>query len=337
MAYADRHRVRGGMTDWLRMELADVHLRSGRLRDAEAVLRQVHTGWTNGINGQYFHTSSAWIDVIEGRYDEAEEHLTIARQLAPMIRDPQAIGPQVGLRMLIDLGRGRPEVGDALETLEPFIGDANTYPGFVLVARTAAAAAAAGSDDARKTLERIRSAFASQRVGANDVLGANLDGWLAVLDAEVADAAGEHDPQLWRAAREAMSARGHAEQAAYCHVRLVDALGRTGADDLATELAAAHRCAVDLGAVKLLEDLDAVARRHRVKLPGVAAQRGLGGLTARETEVLALLAQGRTNREIGETLFISEKTASVHVSNILAKLGVGNRGEAAAVARDLGA
>ena len=59
------------------------------------------------------------------------------------------------------------------------------------------------------------------------------------------------------------------------------------------------------------------------------------GLTPREREVLALLADGRTNRQIAETLFISPKTASVHVSNILAKLGVANRGEAAAVAHRL--
>jgi len=59
------------------------------------------------------------------------------------------------------------------------------------------------------------------------------------------------------------------------------------------------------------------------------------GLTPREREVLALVAAGRTNRQIAETLFISIKTASVHVSNILAKLGVANRGEAAAVAHRL--
>jgi Bacterial regulatory proteins, luxR family len=52
--------------------------------------------------------------------------------------------------------------------------------------------------------------------------------------------------------------------------------------------------------------------------------------------VLVLVSQGRTNREIGENLFISEKTASVHVSNILAKLGVANRAEAGAKARTLG-
>ena len=57
------------------------------------------------------------------------------------------------------------------------------------------------------------------------------------------------------------------------------------------------------------------------------------GLTAREREVLELLSEGRTNRQIGEVLFISTKTASVHVSNILAKLQVANRGEAAAARR----
>jgi DNA-binding CsgD family transcriptional regulator len=60
------------------------------------------------------------------------------------------------------------------------------------------------------------------------------------------------------------------------------------------------------------------------------------GLTQREAEVLALVAEGRTNRQIGETLFITPKTAGVHVSRILAKLGVTGRGEAAAVAHRLG-
>jgi DNA-binding CsgD family transcriptional regulator len=60
------------------------------------------------------------------------------------------------------------------------------------------------------------------------------------------------------------------------------------------------------------------------------------GLTAREAEVLALVAAGRTNRQIGQALFITPKTASIHVSRILAKLRVTGRGEAAAVAHRLG-
>jgi DNA-binding NarL/FixJ family response regulator len=62
----------------------------------------------------------------------------------------------------------------------------------------------------------------------------------------------------------------------------------------------------------------------------------LAGLTSREIEVLQLVAAGRSNGEIGTALFISTKTASVHVSNILAKLGVSGRGEAAAVAHRVG-
>jgi DNA-binding CsgD family transcriptional regulator/tetratricopeptide (TPR) repeat protein len=335
LAYADLHRVRGGMTDWLRMELADVYVRGGRYRDAEAVLDDVHTGWTTGINGQYYHTSRAWIDVVEGRYDDAEEHLRAAKELAPSIRDPQAIGPTVGIRMLLNLARGRLDIDDGLELLEPLIGDSVTYNGLVLVARVAAAEAEAGATEAVATIERIRSLLEARRAGANAVLGANIDGWLAVLDAEIASVTGKHDPDLWRLAREGMRERGYAEQAAYAGVRLVDALAEVGADDAADELAEAHRQALELGAAKHADDLETLARKHRLKLAGAAPRRGGGGLTAREREVLALVARGTTNREIGEALYISEKTASVHVSNILAKLGVTNRGEAAAVARDL--
>jgi DNA-binding CsgD family transcriptional regulator len=336
LAYAARHAVRGGMTDWLRMEVADVRVRLGRLDDARAVLAEVRTGWTVGVNGQYFHTSSGWLDAVEGLYDQAAEHLEHARELAPNIRDPQAIGPQVGVRMLLELATGTLEVGDAVDVLEPVVADASTYNGFVLISRVAAAAAESGNTDGAKAVERIRSLFLERRDGANAVLAANLDGWLAVLDAEAARVSIDQDAALWRHAADAMSSRGHAEQALYCRVRLVDALARAGqAEEATTELVAAHRIAGALGAVRHGEDLESLARRHRLKLAGVGPVRSLGVLTSREAEVLALVSEGRTNREIGEKLFITEKTASVHVSNILAKLGVSNRGEAAAVARDL--
>jgi DNA-binding NarL/FixJ family response regulator len=77
-----------------------------------------------------------------------------------------------------------------------------------------------------------------------------------------------------------------------------------------------------LGAQPLLDELGSAADPV-----------GSAALTARETEVLALLAEGRTNRQLARELYISEKTVSVHVSNILAKLGVRSRTEAAAVAR----
>jgi DNA-binding CsgD family transcriptional regulator len=338
LAYAARHSVRGGMTDWLRMELADVYLRLGQFDDAERTLAEVRTGWIVGVNGQFFHTLSAWLDVVQGRIGEAAEHYRLADELAPSIRDPQAIGPRTGVRMLLNLARGDLDAGDALEVLEPLAADTSTSNGLTLVARLLAAAARRGSAEAASGVERIRSLFAARRDDANDVLAANLDGWLAILEAEVATIRGVPDVDTWRHAHDAQLARQNAEQALYGQVRLVDALARAGETAEATrQLTGAHRRARELGAAVLAEDLEALARQHRLRLAGAGSSpRSLGGLTARESEVLALVARGTTNREIGEALFISEKTASVHVSNILAKLGVSNRGEAAAVARDLG-
>ena len=336
LAYAERHAVRGGMTDWLRMEVADLHLRLGRPDEAEAILDEVRTGWAAGVNGQYFHTSHGWLDALRGRFDAAAEHLRTARELAPNIRDPQAIGPQVGLRMLIALGRDSLEVGDAVDLLEPYVADASTYQGFVLAARVAEAAAVQGSPDDAKTVERVRALFQGRREGANDVLAANLDGWLAVLDAEAARVAGEDTPALWSDAADAMTDRGHAEQALYAQVRLVDAMVRAGEAEAAVGLLGDTLArARQLGAAWIVGQLELLARRHRLKVAGAPPARDAGLLTPREREVLALLAQGHTNRAIGERLFITEKTASVHVSNILAKLGASNRVEAAAMARDL--
>lgn len=92
--------------------------------------------------------------------------------------------------------------------------------------------------------------------------------------------------------------------------------------------------ACEMGARPLVGALDALARRGRLDAPG--ASRGGDGLTDREAEVLALVAKGLTNRQIGERLFISGKTVSVHVSNLLAELGVAGRAEAVAVAHRRG-
>jgi DNA-binding NarL/FixJ family response regulator len=89
-----------------------------------------------------------------------------------------------------------------------------------------------------------------------------------------------------------------------------------------------------LRAAPIIDAITALSRRAKLSGPG----RGTvaGPLTAREEEVLALLARGRTNRQLGKELFISEKTVSVHVSNILGKFGAHSRGEAVALARERG-
>ena len=102
-------------------------------------------------------------------------------------------------------------------------------------------------------------------------------------------------------------------------------------------LAGAERARA-LGAGLILSRLAPLGQRIGLSLGGGATESpssppaALAGLTARELEVLRLVAAGRSNGQIGAELFISTKTASVHVSNILAKLGVAARGEAAAIA-----
>jgi len=139
--------------------------------------------------------------------------------------------------------------------------------------------------------------------------------------------------KLWRAAADGF-AYGHAYEQARSRWRLAEAL--LAADDRAAaaeELRAAAEVAVRLGAAPLRSAVTALARRGRLDLPGVGRVPDAAAvLTPREAEVLRLLARGRTNRQIGAELYMSEKTASVHVSRILAKLGAGGRTEAVALA-----
>ena len=107
-----------------------------------------------------------------------------------------------------------------------------------------------------------------------------------------------------------------------------------GGDGAAEGLREAAELARELGATSLLDGIERLARRSRLSLEPPSAADRLG-LTPRELEVLRLVADGRSNRQIAETLFISAKTAGVHVSNILAKTGAASRTEAAAVAHRL--
>ena len=126
------------------------------------------------------------------------------------------------------------------------------------------------------------------------------------------------------------------------------ALSEGDRDGGAARLSRAAELARRLGARPLCDDIALLARRARISLdvprddadaqPGPTSRTPEPerlGLTAREFEVLRLVAAGRSNREIASELFISAKTASVHVSNILGKLGVTTRGEAAATAHRL--
>jgi DNA-binding CsgD family transcriptional regulator/tetratricopeptide (TPR) repeat protein len=142
------------------------------------------------------------------------------------------------------------------------------------------------------------------------------------------------DERSWHGAVDSVREGEEPLLLAYALLRLAEL--RSDADVLAESLELARR----LGAAPLVADGEALARRARLSVPVGSAARPAAddrfGLTDRELDVLRLVAAGRSNAEIGRELFISPKTASVHVSNILGKLGVTRRGEAAATAHKLG-
>jgi DNA-binding CsgD family transcriptional regulator len=134
---------------------------------------------------------------------------------------------------------------------------------------------------------------------------------------------------LWQRAVDGFG-YGNAFEQARSRARLAAVLRAAGQPaDAAEQAGQAREVARRLGAEPLLAELRALGTS---RAPSHAAS-GSGALTGREHDVMTLIVEGRTNRQIARQLYISEKTVSVHVSNILAKLGVHSRTEAAAVAR----
>src|SRR5262249_5664840 len=198
-----------------------------------------------------------------------------------------------------------------------------------------AAAEQAAVEGARMLIETARRGAAFPR-RPNWVLGVDGRAWLARAEAEWLRAQGDNDPAAWRAVLETFGP-AFVYEAARSRWRLAEALLEAGHQDEAQEeWRQAIEVAEQLGARPLWAALTDLGRRGRLTRDDEHAGRGpvspLGGLTAREQEVLRLLAAGRSNREIAAELFIAPKTASVHVSNILGKLHAATRTEAAAIA-----
>jgi DNA-binding NarL/FixJ family response regulator len=201
-------------------------------------------------------------------------------------------------------------------------------------------------------VRRIRDAQAIPDIGT-------VAGYEALMAGHMARLEDRDDPALWAVAADAF--RPTSVEALGARLRQAEAMLATRAprDEVQAVLASAHQTAVEIRARPLAERMAALARRARIDLrPSVPAQEGpieeasaatevdeaeagaealrRRGLSDREIEVLRLVAAGYSNKEIADELFISAKTASVHVTHILGKLGASSRTQAATMAVRLG-
>ncbi|MFD2091746.1 helix-turn-helix transcriptional regulator [Blastococcus deserti] len=303
------------------------------------------------------HVRAAGLLVLVGRGDPAaRERIDWARGLIPRL-SAHILLDLVTAGSEIDLAAWQGDAGTAvavalatcrrLQQVWP-----DDHLGVLRLVGTALAAVADAAADARRdgdtpAVDRwtgagrelagaARSAVEIYRRSWGDTMGVEATAWEARVEAEAARLEGTVALGLWRAAVDAFGF-GHVYEQARSRWRLAEALLAAG-DRVAAavEGRAAHEVAVRLGAVPLRTAVEGLARRGRLDLPGVRVVELSAVLTPREAEVLRLLALGRTNRQIGAELYISEKTASVHVSNILAKFGAGGRTEAVAIAAQRG-
>ncbi len=304
----------------LRILAGHIALRRGSLADARplaaaAKTALARTGYRGHREGQYYLPLAqleAELHLAEGKLAEARDVVAATVDSHDVLRDSRYAWPllTVGARICV----------------------------------TAAAAAArdrAAADRAADLLGQLRM-LAGKMDAWGPVQRAGLLTFAAEAGTEPAGPAGDGQVLAnWDAAAAAWDRAAQPYELAVAMLRAAEAAMAAGdRGGAARRLRHSADLADQLGARPLAEEIGMLARSARLTLRPGRDDGSSGaprlGLTAREFEVLRLVAAGRSNPEIAAELFISAKTASVHVSNILAKLGVGGRGEAAAAAHRLG-
>ena len=357
----------------LRASAGDILVRSGRWDEADRMTRDALALDDGDLSGTLYLRATR-VMMLAARGDRAAlaDELAALEQAAEGDFDPDVRAYVLQARAEAMLLDGRP--GDALEAIEAalkeFEGSDEVFlvapilvVGMTAVADLADAGRAYRDTDRVKHAKQAGSRLLAQALALRETGGAaagtpSVNAAVTMVEAEATRLEGASQPASWIAAAAAWDAVPMPFPAARARARAGEAILLTrGARDEATVLLRdAHAAATALGANPLREEIDAVAGRARVDLQAkaaavdrrsapdgekvVAAARGpaeILGLSAREWEVLELVAAGRSNGEIAEVLFISPKTASVHVTHILNKLGVNNRVEAATIAVRIGA
>ena len=364
IAWARSVGASGGYGRFIATNAVDAAIQLGRWDEAQSIIDEVLIGHPEGANRISMASVVGPFYVHRGRLEEAEHLLEDGRALVDPLAEAQFTGQMYAGLVELALATGR--IDDAIVLADEGIERVDrTSDRFYqtelrsLATRAQAdrAESARASRDGGAVAEAVAVAVSHRdalRRWLTEMDGGAYGGLLAtdaaIATAEVRRAEGIADPGSWRAAVAIADEGGNAGRRAYVRFRLAEALltARSPRRDAVHALSEASAHATALGALPLLRSIEALARRSRIDIASVepdtrrdGAERVPSsaedhGLTAREREVLALLVEGHTNKRIAEQLFISESTAGVHVSNILGKLGVTSRTEAATVAARLG-
>jgi DNA-binding CsgD family transcriptional regulator len=322
---------------------ADIFLsgRVGRLAEAEQLIAALLSGWQPGLARAVIASVVAELWTRRGDHPAALEAF---EEVRAYFEGPDAAGNSLGdLSPMIDvyLALGRPD--DAAELAAQVANACDDLDGdldLATLARRTLAAVAAVRVDHRTVHEDLLSRGERFLAAARDVPGGCRwgtagAGELAAADAWHAACTGAPTLLAWQQCREAWQATGFEYDALEATMALASAGFAEGERDTGQQaLRAAWATSRRIGANGITRAAAALARRTRTSLEaGTTTSGGAGaGLTGRERQVLSLVAAGRSNPQIATELFLARKTASAHVSRILAKLGVASRGEAAAYA-----
>jgi DNA-binding CsgD family transcriptional regulator/tetratricopeptide (TPR) repeat protein len=331
----------------------------GRWPEAHALSTELLASPQPAGVGHALEAQRARLSTLRGDFPAALEQLSRARALQPEPAERRST--DAFALSSAELGLWTNQIGEAVETLELAVRNVSPEADPRRAAELLALALRAQAD--RATLARARRS--SAEAGEAEREAATLHGralalsgpsagapgrkalaFVEMATAEFRRAVGDAEASTWSSLAQTWAGLRDSYRAAYAQWRAAEVAlaARTGRAAGTELLRAAHTTSEDLGARPLQHELEELARRARIDLRTDAPEDTMkakaapdtAGLSARELEVLGLLAAGQTNRQIGESLFITEKTAGHHVSSILSKLGVNGRVAAAGIALRMG-
>jgi DNA-binding CsgD family transcriptional regulator/tetratricopeptide (TPR) repeat protein len=338
----------------------------GRFDEADELMTRALEYDARDTTAAVLHLQRADLTSRQGRLEDAERHLALARELGAASYSLEFGAFETSIAALVAIQRGRAEeagvrCAEVLALTAAGEVEMNAAPLLSVGLRAQAdlaerararrrpedeASARVAADAMRDTWRTLRQALGPGRSPSPEI-----EAHAATATAERARLDGSSAAALWAAAQTAWDELDMKYHAAYARWRRAEALLAVQGtrEEAGALLGEAHSACVLMGAEPLLADVEALARRARIELAGPATPAADGeqppqrqppadalGLTARELDVLALVVDGRTNRQIAEALYISVKTAGAHVSSILRKLDASTRTQAATVALHAG-